>query len=106
MSTHVSEVVVNEDSMLKLAMTAGSGSFISGLMAPRVPFIVTAFGKDVDPLCCTSNAAFAEQERRMILERASVGLQAAKGSRCAFAAPTLRGRSAPRGGLSLAAGRR
>jgi hypothetical protein len=51
MSTHASEVVVNEDSMLKLAMTAGSGSFISGRMAPRVPFIVdkTEYDEDGEP---------------------------------------------------------
>jgi len=37
--------------VLKLATTAGSGSFISGRMAPRVPFIVdkTKYGEDGEP---------------------------------------------------------
>ena len=52
--------------------------FISGLMAQRVPFIVTAFGKNVDPFMLHIYAALAEQERKMISERTSAGLQAAK----------------------------
>jgi len=52
--------------------------FISGLMAQRVPFIVTAFGKNVDPFMLHIYAALAEQERKMISERTSAGLRAAK----------------------------
>ena len=47
-------------------------------MAQRVPFIVTAFGKNVDPFMLHIYAALAEQERKMISERTSAGLQAAK----------------------------
>jgi len=43
-----------------------------------VPFIVTALGKDVDPFTLHIYAALAEQERRMISQRTSAGLQAAK----------------------------
>jgi DNA invertase Pin-like site-specific DNA recombinase len=52
--------------------------FISGLMVHRVPFIVTALGRDVDPFMLHIYAALAEQERRMISQRTSAGLQAAK----------------------------
>ena len=52
--------------------------FIAGLMSQRVPFIVTALGKDVDPFTLHIYAALAEQERRMISQRTSAGLQAAK----------------------------
>jgi DNA invertase Pin-like site-specific DNA recombinase len=53
-------------------------AFISGLMAERVPFIVTALGKDVDPFMLHIYAALAEQERRMISQRTKQALQAAK----------------------------
>ena len=43
--------------------------FISGLMAHRVPFIVCALGRNVDPFTLHIYAALAEQERRMISER-------------------------------------
>ena len=47
-------------------------------MAQRVPFIVTALGRSVDPFTLHIYAALAEQERRMISQRTSAGLQAAK----------------------------
>jgi DNA invertase Pin-like site-specific DNA recombinase len=43
--------------------------FISGLMSRRVPFIVAALGRDVDPFMLHIYAALAEQERRMISQR-------------------------------------
>jgi DNA invertase Pin-like site-specific DNA recombinase len=52
--------------------------FISGLMAHKVPFIVCALGRSVDPFTLHIYAALAEQERRMISERTKAGLQAAK----------------------------
>ena len=52
--------------------------FISGLMSQRVPFIVTAFGKDMDPFMLHIYAALAEQERRMIGQRVRDGLKVAK----------------------------
>jgi DNA invertase Pin-like site-specific DNA recombinase len=52
--------------------------FISGLMAQRVPFIVTAFGRDVDPFMLHIYAALAQKERALISERTKAALQAAK----------------------------
>jgi DNA invertase Pin-like site-specific DNA recombinase len=52
--------------------------FISGLMMHKVPFIVCALGRNVDPFTLHIYAALAEQERRMISERTKAGLQAAK----------------------------
>ena len=52
--------------------------FISGLMSQRVPFIVTALGRGVDPFMLHIYAAVAEQERRLISERTRVALAAAK----------------------------
>jgi DNA invertase Pin-like site-specific DNA recombinase len=52
--------------------------FISGLMTQRVPFVVCAFGRNVDPFMLHIYAALAEQERLMISQRTSAGLQAAK----------------------------
>ena len=52
--------------------------FISGLMAERVPFIVTELGLDTDPFMLHIYAALAEKERRLISERTRVGLAAAK----------------------------
>ena len=53
-------------------------AFIAGLMAQRVPFIVCALGRNVDPFTLHIYAALAEQERRMISQRTIAGLQAAK----------------------------
>ena len=47
-------------------------------MAHRVPFIVCALGRNVDPFTLHIYAALAEQERRMISQRTIAGLQAAK----------------------------
>ena len=62
----------------KLDRLSRDVGFIAGLMSQRVPFIVTALGKDVDPFTLHIYAALAEQERRMISQRTSAGLQAAK----------------------------
>ena len=40
--------------------------FISGLMAEKVPFVVTAFGLDVDPFMLHIYAAVAQKERALI----------------------------------------
>lgn len=53
-------------------------AFISGLMAQRVPFIVTALGKDVDPFMLHIYAAMAQQERTMISRRTREALAAAR----------------------------
>jgi DNA invertase Pin-like site-specific DNA recombinase len=62
----------------KLDRLSRDVAFISGLMAQRVPFIVTALGKDVDPFMLHVYAAMAQQERRMISERTKAALAAAR----------------------------
>jgi DNA invertase Pin-like site-specific DNA recombinase len=52
--------------------------FISGLMAQRVPFIVTELGADTDPFMLHIYAALAEKERRLISERTKASLARAK----------------------------
>jgi DNA invertase Pin-like site-specific DNA recombinase len=52
--------------------------FISSLMSKKVPFIVTALGKDVDPFMLHIYAAVAQKEREMISERTRSALKAAK----------------------------
>jgi DNA invertase Pin-like site-specific DNA recombinase len=52
--------------------------FISGLMTNRVPFIVAALGKNVDPFMLHIYAALAEKERSMISERTRDALAKAK----------------------------
>jgi len=62
----------------KLDRLSRDVAFIAGLMAQRVPFIVCALGRNVDPFTLHIYAALAEQERRMISQRTIAGLQAAK----------------------------
>jgi Resolvase, N terminal domain len=52
----------------KLDRLSRDAHFISGLMAQRVPFIVTELGADTDPFMLHIYAALAEKERRMIGE--------------------------------------
>jgi Resolvase, N terminal domain len=49
-----------------------------GLMAQRVPFVVSELGPDVDPFMLHIYAALAEKERRLISSRTKAALQAAK----------------------------
>ena len=67
-----------EVAVAKLDRLSRDVGFIAGLMTQKVPFIVTALGKSVDPFVLHIYAALAEQERRMISQRTSAGLQAAK----------------------------
>src|SRR3974390_1905704 len=62
----------------KLDRLSRDVAFIASLMVQRVPFIVCALGKNVDPFTLHIYAALAEQERRMISERTKAGLQAAQ----------------------------
>jgi hypothetical protein len=48
--------------------------FISGLMAHRVPFIVTELGSDVDPFLLHLYAALAEKEAKLISARTKAAL--------------------------------
>ena len=48
--------------------------FISGLMAQRVPFIVTELGADADPFMLHIYAALAETERALISDRTRAAL--------------------------------
>ena len=64
--------------MAKLDRLSRDVAFIAGLMAQRVPFIVCALGRNVDPFTLHIYAALAEQERRMISQRTAAGLAAAK----------------------------
>src|ERR1700677_3056576 len=52
--------------------------FISGLMAHRVPFLVSELGPDVDPFVLHLCAALAEKERALISGRTKSALAAAK----------------------------
>jgi DNA invertase Pin-like site-specific DNA recombinase len=52
--------------------------FISGLMAHRVPFVVTELGVDTDPFMLHIYAALAEKERALISERTKAALAAKK----------------------------
>src|SRR5262249_54450148 len=52
--------------------------FISGLMAQKVPFIVTELGPDVDPFMLHIHAAVAEQERNRIAQRTREALAEVK----------------------------
>ena len=53
-------------------------AFVSGLMAQRVPFIVTELGADCDPFMLHIYAALAEKERALIADRTRVALAAKK----------------------------
>jgi DNA invertase Pin-like site-specific DNA recombinase len=62
----------------KLDRLSRDVAFIAGLMAQRVPFIVTELGANADPFMLHIYAALAEQERRMISARTKSALAAAK----------------------------
>ena len=62
----------------KLCRLSRDVHFVSGLMAHKVPFIVTELGADADPFMLHIYAALAEKERRMISQRTREALQAAK----------------------------
>lgn len=52
--------------------------FISGLMAQRVPFVVTELGPDVDPFMLHIYAAVAQKEAALVSQRTKAALAAAK----------------------------
>ena len=67
-----------EVAVAKLDRLSRDVAFISGLMAQKVPFIVAALGKNVDPFMLHIYAAMAQQERAMISRRTKEALAAAK----------------------------
>jgi DNA invertase Pin-like site-specific DNA recombinase len=60
-----------------------TSTFISGLTAQRVPFVVAELGADADPFMLHLYADLAEKERRLISERtrAALALRKAQGAR-------------------------
>jgi DNA invertase Pin-like site-specific DNA recombinase len=62
----------------KLDRLSRDVAFISGLMAEKVPFIVTELGMDVDPFVLHLYAALSQKERAMISNRTREALQAMK----------------------------
>lgn len=63
--------------------------FISGLMAHRVPFIVTELGPDVDPFILHLYAALGEKERNLIAGRTKAALAAKKAQGKVLGGPKL-----------------
>ncbi len=64
----------------KLDRLSRDVAFVSGLMAERVPFIVTELGSDVDPFVLHLYAALSQKERQMISNRTKEALQVLKRS--------------------------
>jgi DNA invertase Pin-like site-specific DNA recombinase len=62
----------------KLDRLSRDVAFVATLMSQRVPFIVAALGKDVDPFTLHIYAALAEQERRLISRRTKEALAEAR----------------------------
>jgi DNA invertase Pin-like site-specific DNA recombinase len=63
--------------------------FISGLMAHKVPFIVTELGPDVDPFILHLYAALGEKERNLIAGRTKAALAAKKAQGKVLGGPKL-----------------
>ncbi len=62
----------------KLCRLSRDVAFISGLMAKKVPFIVTELGADADPFMLHIYAALAVKERNVIADRTRAALAAKK----------------------------
>lgn len=86
----------------KLDRLSRDVAFIAGLMAQKVPFIVTELGADCDPFMLHIYAALAEKERALISERTRAALarrkaQGAKlGNRTNLAEASAKGQQANR----------
>lgn len=72
----------------KLDRLSRDVSFIAGLMAQRVPFIVAELGSDADPFMLHIYAALAQKERAMIADRTRVALAAKKAQGAKLGNPT------------------
>jgi DNA invertase Pin-like site-specific DNA recombinase len=83
----------------KLDRLSRDVAFISGLMAQKVPFIVTELGADADPFMLHIYAALAEKERAMISARTKAALASKKaqgallGNRTNLSAAQAKGRA-------------
>lgn len=86
----------------KLDRLSRDVSFIAGLMAQRVPFIVAELGADADPFMIHIYAALAQKERAMIADRTRVALAAKKAQGAKLGNPTNLAEAAAKG---AAAGR-
>jgi DNA invertase Pin-like site-specific DNA recombinase len=73
----------------KLDRLSRDVAFISGLMAQRVPFVVTELGNDIDPFMLHIYAALAEKERRLISARTKAALAQAKARGVKLGNPAL-----------------
>ena len=84
----------------KLDRLSRDVAFISGLMAQRVPFIVTELGADVDPFMLHIYAALAQKERALISERTKVALAAKKTQGVRLGNPTNLADAAAKGAVA------
>ncbi|TIM38296.1 recombinase family protein [Mesorhizobium sp.] len=73
----------------KLDRLARDVSFISGLMAKRIPFIVSELGAGIDPFMLHIYAAVAEKERALISQRTREALAQAKARGVQLGSPDL-----------------
>jgi len=78
----------------KLDRLSRDVAFISGLMAQRVPFVVTELGADVDPFMLHIYAALAEKERALISTRTKAALAAKKAQGVKLGNPNAERRAA------------
>src|SRR5215210_275974 len=88
----------------KLDRLSRDVAFVAGLMAQRVPFIVTELGADADPFMLHVYAALAEKERAMISARTKAALQAKKAAGAALGNQTNLQEAAKRGATANARG--
>ncbi len=86
----------------KLDRLSRDVAFVAGLMAQRVPFIVTELGADADPFMLHVYAALAEKERAMISARTKAALQAKKATGTALGNRTNLEEAAKRGAAANA----
>jgi DNA invertase Pin-like site-specific DNA recombinase len=88
----------------KLCRLSRDVAFISGMMAQRVPFIVTELGADADPFMLHIYAALAEKERGMIADRTRAALAAKKAQGATLGNRTNLGEAQSKGAAANAAG--
>jgi len=88
----------------KLCRLSRDVAFISGMMAQRVPFIVTELGAEADPFMLHIYAALAEKERGMIADRTRAALAAKKAQGAALGNRTNLNAAQAMGAAANAAG--